>query len=171
MANVAETPLGRKLEKFLQKQVNKIISLEQQLKIGEYEGTLTPDKPEWKKLNLSLKLSTKTVEQIKEVIEGYKLKLDAIANAIITAELGSITGAGTAALGVAQIYVREKAKEQFEDVLKVIDEQGKIGYKAAKDSLINSKKIMKRMRDSGKNRKKFLNLEKWKKEDAIGDTT
>ena len=164
MAYKAETPIGRKLEEFLLRQVNKIINLEQQLKIGEYEGTLTPDKPEWKKLNLSLKLSTKTVALIKKVTDGYKKKLDAIFFAIITAEAGSISKAGTAALGVAEIYIREKAKEQFEDLLRVVDEQGREGYKAAKGSVRNSKKIMRRMRDSAKNREKFLNLEKWKKE-------
>ena len=164
MAYKAETPIGRKLEEFLLRQVNKIINLEQQLKIGEYEGTLTPDKPEWKKLNLSLKLSTKTVALIKKVTDGYKKKLDAIFFAIITAEAGSITKAGTAGIGVAEIYIREKAKEQFEDLLRVVDEQGREGYKAAKGSVRNSKKIMRRMRDSAKNREKFLNLEKWKKE-------
>ena len=169
MAYKAETPLGKKLEEFLQIQVNKIISLEQQLKIGEYEGTLTPDKPEWKKLNLSLKLSTKTVALIKKVTDGYQKKLDAIFHAIITAEASSISlpslaGDVGAAAGLAQIYIREKAKEQFEDLLRVVDEQGREGYKAAKGSVRNSKKIMRRMRDSAKNRKKFLNLEKWKKE-------
>ena len=164
MAYKAETPLGKKLEEFLLVQVTKIINLEQQLKIGEYEGTLTPDKPEWKKLNLSLKLSTKTVALIKKVTDGYKKKLDAIFFAIITAEAGSITKAGTAGIGVAEIYIREKAKEQFEDLLRVVDEQGREGYKAAKGSVRNSKKIMRRMRDSAKNREKFLNLEKWKKE-------
>ena len=165
MAYKAETPIGRKLEEFLQIQVNKIINLEQQLKIGEYEGTLTPDKPEWKKLNLSLKLSTKTVALIKKVTDGYQKKLDAIFLAIITAEFASGTaGQFPNPLAAAQIYIREKAKEQFDDLLRVVDEQGREGYKAAKGSVRNSKKIMRRMRDSAKNRKKFLNLEKWKKE-------
>ena len=153
MAYKAETPIGRKLEEFLLRQVNKIINLEQQLKIGEYEGTLTPDKPEWKKLNLSLKLSTKTLALIKQVTDGYQKKLDAIFLAIITAEAGSITKAGTAALGVAEIYIREKAKEQFDDLLRVVDEQGKEGYKAAKNSVRNSKKIIKRMNRAAKDRK------------------
>ena len=154
MAYKAETQIGKKLEEFLQIRVNKIISLEQQLKIGEYEGTLIPGKPEWEKINLSLKLSTKLVAKIKEVTEGYKLKLDAILVAIMTAEFASGTaGPFPNPLAAAQIYIREKAKEQYEDLFRVIDEQGREGYKAAKGSVRNSKKIMKRMNRAVKDRK------------------
>ena len=77
-------------------------------------------------------------------------KLDAIFYAIITAEASSMSlpalaGDLGAAAGLAQIYIREKAKEQFEDLLRVIDEQGRTGYKAAKGSVRNSKTIMRRM--------------------------
>ena len=154
MAYKAETPLGKKLEEFLQIRVNKIINLEQQLKIGEYEGTLIPGKPEWKKINLSLKLSTKTVDAIKKAINGYQLQLDGIAIAIVTAEASSLTtGPFPNPIATAQIYIREKAKEQFDDLLRVVDEQGREGYKAAKNSVKNSKKIMRRMNRAMKDKR------------------
>ena len=138
----AETSIGKKLEKFLQRQVNKILSIEQKLRLGEYEGTLT--KPEVEKLNLSISLSTKTVDGIKKAVDGYKLQLDGIDIAVKSAE--GLSLAGPAAPQMGQLLIREKAKEQFEDLAKVINEQGENAFVASRASLSNSRKLMNRLK-------------------------
>jgi len=141
---MAKTPLGKKLEKYLQEKLKGIYELEANIAIGEYEGTLSMEDIE--KLRKKLNNSTKTIEEMEKQLESHEkvvnVSLDAVKLQEGFALAPIVTPAGPALSPAAPLLLREKSKEISDDLVEVIKEQGKNSVKMALDGLKNARDIL-----------------------------
>jgi|TARA_Y100000310_G_scaffold258767_1_gene267274 anaerobic ribonucleoside-triphosphate reductase len=138
---MAKTPVGKILEKYLQKKLNSIFEIEAEIAIGSYEGTLSVVDIE--KLRKKLNNKTKDLEDMNTQLESYEKVVDAAEDTIKIQEGLSLvpiaTPVGPQPSPATYMLVREKSKEIAEDLTEVIKEQGKNSIKMALDVLSNAR--------------------------------
>ena len=138
---MAKTPVGKILEKYLQKKLNSIFEIEAEIAIGSYEGTISREDIE--KLRKKLNNKTKDLEDMNTQLESYEKVVDAAEDTIKIQEGLSLvpiaTPVGPQPSPATYMLVREKSKEIAEDLTEVIKEQGKNSIKMALDVLSNAR--------------------------------
>jgi len=136
---MAKTPVGKALEKFLQKKIDSIYALEAEISIGEYEGTLTREDVE--KLRKKLNNKTKDLDDMNTTLESYEVTID-VADTTIKVQEGIAVANPTGGASAAALLLREKSKEVSDDLSEVIKEQGKSAIKQALDGLKNAREAL-----------------------------
>jgi septal ring factor EnvC (AmiA/AmiB activator) len=136
---MAKTPVGKALEKFLQKKIDSIYALEAEISIGEYEGTLTREDVE--KLRKKLNNKTKDLDDMNTTLESYEVTID-VADTTIKVQEGIAVANPTGGPSAAALLLREKSKEVSDDLSEVIKEQGKSAIKQALDGLKNAREAL-----------------------------
>jgi septal ring factor EnvC (AmiA/AmiB activator) len=136
---MAKTPVGKALEKFLQKKIDSIYALEAEISIGEYEGTLTREDVE--KLRKKLNNKTKDLDDMNTTLESYEVTID-VADTTIKVQEGIAIANPTGGPSAAALLLREKSKEVSDDLSEVIKEQGKSAIKQALDGLKNAREAL-----------------------------
>ena len=136
---MAKTPVGKALEKFLQKKIDSIYALEAEISIGEYEGTLTREDVE--KLRKKLNNKTKDLDDMNTTLESYEVTID-VADTTIKVQEGIAVANPTGGPSAAALLLREKSKEVSDDLSEVIKEQGKSAIKQALDGLKNARETL-----------------------------
>ena len=141
---MAKTPVGKILEKYLQKKLNSIFEIEAEIAIGSYEGTLSVVDIE--KLRKKLNNKTKDLEDMNTQLESYEKVVDAAEDTIKIQEGLSLvpiaTPVGPQPSPATYMLVREKSKEVSDDLSEVIKEQGKSAIKQALDGLKNAREAL-----------------------------
>ena len=136
---MAKTPVGKALEKFLQKKIDSIYALEAEISIGEYEGTLTREDVE--KLRKKLNNKTKDLDDMNTTLESYEVTID-VADTTIKVQEGIAVANPTGGPSAAALLLREKSKEVSDDLSEVIKEQGKSAIKQVLDGLKNARETL-----------------------------
>ena len=136
---MAKTPVGKALEKYLQKKLASIYELEADIAIGEYEGTLT--RSDIEKLRKKLNNKTKDLDDMNTTLESYEVTID-VADTTIKVQEGLAVANPTGGPSAAALLLREKSKEVSDDLSEVIKEQGKSAIKQALDGLKNARETL-----------------------------
>jgi len=141
---MAKTPLGKQLEKYLQSKLNGIYAVEAKISVGEYEGTLTREDIE--KLRKDLNNKTEDLEEIEKRLDSNEKIIKGLDTTIKTQEglalAPIITPTGPALSPGVALIVREKSKEQADDLKAVVKEQGKSAIKQALDGLKSARETL-----------------------------
>mgnify|MGYP006117859545 FL=1 len=135
---MAKTFAGKQLEKYLQSKVNEVFTLQATISVGEYEGTFTREDIE--KLRKKLNNKTKDLDEMKKTIDSYETTIEVADFTIATQEGLSVVGPG--APNATALLVREKAKEQADDLKEVVKDQGKSAIKMVLDGLKNARETL-----------------------------
>jgi hypothetical protein len=136
---MAKTSVGKALEKFLQKKIDSIYTLEAEISIGEYEGTLTTEDID--KLRKKLNNKTKYLDELNTTLESYETTI-VVADNTIKVQEGIAVANPTGGPSAAALLLREKSKEVSDDLKEVIKEQGKSSVKMALDGLKNARETL-----------------------------
>jgi DNA mismatch repair ATPase MutS len=149
---MAKTLLGKELEKYLQQKAKDTFELEAVISLGEYEGTFNMEDIE--KLRKQLNNKTEDIEEIEKNIESIEKKVEAADFAIDKQEklalIPIVTPAGPQVSPAIPLLIREKAKEQADDLKEVIKEQGKSTIKMIIDGLKNAREALNKAGDDMK---------------------
>ena len=149
---MAKTFLGKELERYLQQKVKDTFALEAIISVGEYEGTLNMEDIE--RLRKQLNNKTEDIEEIEKNIESIEKKVEAAEFTIDKqkklAFLPIATPAGPQISPAVPLLVREKAKEQADDLKEVVKEQGKSTIEMIIDGLKNAREALNKVGDDMK---------------------
>ena len=146
---MAKTLLGKELEKYLQEKVEGIFALEATIAVGAYEGTLTREDIE--KLSKTLNNKTEALDDIEKqldssekIVKGFDITIG-VQEGIAFVPI--VTPAGPQPSPAIPLLIREKTKEQSDDLKEVVKEQGKSAIKQALEGLKSARKTLNDVRD------------------------
>lgn len=144
---MAKTLAGKALEKYLQSKVKDVFALEAIIAVGAYEGTL--DMEDIEKLKKNLNNKVEDLDEMEKTLDSYKEIGEAAAFAVVTQEGISLGNPATFPTATA-LLVREKSKEQADDLKIVVKEQGKSAIEMVVDGLKNAREALNKAGDDMK---------------------